>query len=68
MTDDIVTRLREGEKLHKNGYIEVPSGFYDFLADEIEKERRDAAAEIKQLRLERDTWKRLMRLNAYGQN
>ncbi len=48
--DDIVTRLREGEKWHKNGYIEVPSGFYDFLANEIERERKQAADEIERLR------------------
>ena len=50
MTDDIVTRLREGEKWHRNGYIEVQSGFYDFLADEIERERKEAADEIENLR------------------
>lgn len=51
MTDDIVTRLREGEQFHRNGYVEVPSGFYGFLADEIERERSIAADEIERLKL-----------------
>lgn len=50
MTDDIVTQLREGEKWHRNGYVEVPSGFYEFLANEIERERKTAADEIEWLR------------------
>ena len=50
MTDDIVTRLREGENWHRNGYVEVPSGFYEFLATEIERERKEAADEIERLR------------------
>ena len=52
MTDDIVTRLREGEKWHRKGYVEVPSGFYEFLANEIERERSEAADEIERLRAE----------------
>ena len=56
MTDDIVTRLREGEKWHRNGYVEVPSGFYEFLANEIERERKEAADEIERLRKELSKW------------
>jgi hypothetical protein len=56
MTDDIVTRLREGEKLHRNGYVEVPSGFYEWLANEIERERSQAADEIERLRKLVSTW------------
>lgn len=59
MNDDIVSRLREGEKWHRNGYVEVPSGFYEFLANEIERERSEAADKLERLREELETYKDL---------
>ena len=59
MTDDIVTRLREGEKWHRNGYVEVPSGFYEFLANEIERERKTADDEIERLQRACDYYQKM---------
>lgn len=61
MNDDIVTRLREGEKWHQKGYVEVPSGFYEFLANEIERERSEAADEIERLRADLETARTIIR-------